>query len=133
MNSACAGPPTRNQVSSASDWLASRRPRSSLSCALSCGTRSGNMIKPSGQHFAAEFADRRAVGLCLRAQRPRIDAGLAQFDGVADQPILEPRGLGLQMKLQGELRWLTRKRLHRTVRRKRKPLAARRQFAIVTV
>src|SRR5262249_9335334 len=44
MNSTCAGPPTRNQVSSASDWFGKRRPRSCGICARSAGVRSGKVM-----------------------------------------------------------------------------------------
>src|SRR5499427_7698064 len=40
----CAGPPTRNQVSSASDWFAIKRPRSAGMRALSSATRSGKIM-----------------------------------------------------------------------------------------
>ena len=43
MNSTCAGPPTRNQVSSASDWFGSSRPRSSGTFVLRSGTMSANI------------------------------------------------------------------------------------------
>src|SRR5262249_44230270 len=44
MNRTCAGPPTRNQVSSASDWFAISRPRSAGMRALRSATRSGNIM-----------------------------------------------------------------------------------------
>jgi len=47
MKNACARPPTRNQVNSPSDWLASRRPRNSGIFAFSSGTMSGKLIVPS--------------------------------------------------------------------------------------
>ena len=40
----------------------------------------------------------------LIAKPTRIDAGFAEFDGVTDQPAFEAHRLGLQMKLQAELR-----------------------------
>src|SRR5258707_5435438 len=44
MNRTCAGPPTRNQVSSASDWFAINRPRSVGMRALRSATRSGKIM-----------------------------------------------------------------------------------------
>src|SRR6185312_15205295 len=41
VNKICAGPPTRNQVTSASFWFAIMRPRNFGICALKAGTRSG--------------------------------------------------------------------------------------------
>src|SRR5690349_10264103 len=45
MNSTCAGPPTRNQVSSASDWLASNRPRNAGIADLSAAVMSGKLMR----------------------------------------------------------------------------------------
>src|SRR6516164_9965688 len=44
MNRTCAGPPTRNQVSSASDWFAISRPRSADMRALRSAMRSGKIM-----------------------------------------------------------------------------------------
>src|ERR1700722_4825968 len=44
VNSTCAGPPTRNQVNSASDWFASSRPRNSGITALRSGAMSGKVM-----------------------------------------------------------------------------------------
>src|ERR1700691_5827086 len=102
MNKTCAGPPTRNQVSSASDWFANNRPRSAGILAFRSATMSGKLmrprrhrVEPSRQHFAAQFARRRPECLRLPAYLARIDAGLAELDGVADQPGFEPRRFGL--------------------------------------
>src|SRR6266511_6153422 len=52
MNSTCAGPPTRNQVSSASGWFASRRPRSSGIYAFNSETISGKVMAAQLRHRA---------------------------------------------------------------------------------
>src|SRR5215208_5385 len=44
MNKTCAGPPTRNQVSSASDWFAISRPRSCGILDLRSAVMSGKLI-----------------------------------------------------------------------------------------
>src|SRR5947209_7896818 len=49
MNRTCAGPPTRNQVSSASDWFAIKRPRSVGMRPLSSATRSGDIMATRAQ------------------------------------------------------------------------------------
>ena len=90
-------------------------------------------IEPRRQHLASNFARRRPERARLLAHLARIDAGLAELDGVADEPAFEPRRLGLQMKLQRELRRRAGERLHRTMRRRGETLASRRQLAIVAV
>ena len=98
MNKSCAGPPTRNQVSSASDWLARSRPRSYGIFVFRSGAMSGKLMRLPSAIVSSQCAStmrpaatrRRAVGIGLRrASVARIDAGLAELDGVADQPTLE--------------------------------------------
>src|SRR5580700_8444053 len=114
------GSPTTGRAAPAF-WLSAwRRCRES-----SCG-RAYHRVEPSGQHFAAKLARRRPKRLRLPAHLARIDAGLAELDGMADQPGFESRRLGFQMKLQRELRWRAEKRLHRAMGRRGEPLAARR-------
>ena len=59
---------------------------------------------PVSSHAASTLCPAsRIAGPSVRAwsrKLARIDAGLAEFDGVADQPGFEPCRLGLQMKLQ---------------------------------
>src|ERR1700731_775096 len=91
------GSPTAGRAAPAF-WL-SDRPRcreSSCSCAY-------HGVEPGRHHLAAKLARRRPQRLHLAANLAWIDAGLAEFDGMADQPSLKARGLGLQMKLQRQL------------------------------
>src|SRR5262249_33703970 len=64
MNSACAGPPTRNQVSSASDWLASSRPRNAGIADLSEAVMSGKGRAP---RLPRQFPWQRVGPLCDRS------------------------------------------------------------------
>src|SRR6476659_7263718 len=62
MNNTCAGPPTRNQVSSASDWFGMSRPRRLGMRAFRSGTRSGKVM--------AMHAPNRARRPLCRSRRP---------------------------------------------------------------
>src|SRR5580693_8461084 len=99
----------------------------------SCGFIQSNRIEPCRQHRAAGSGRCCAVQLCLIAQTSRINAGVAEFDSVTNEPSLKLRGLGLDVELQGELRRYARERLYRTMRRRSQPLATSRQVAIVAV
>src|SRR5215467_10666692 len=65
MNRTCAGPPTRNQVSSASDWLASSRPRSSGIFDFKSGAISTKVIAScrSGSRHRAERGELARQGI----------------------------------------------------------------------
>ncbi len=75
MNKTCAGPPTRNQVSSASDWFASSRPRSAGICAFRSETMSGKLMRRFRPHQATPPAHlrptSRAAGPTVRTCRAR--------------------------------------------------------------
>src|SRR5580704_7906594 len=93
-----SGSPTTGRVAPAF-WLSDRRRCRESSCG-----RAYHGVEPSRQHFAAKLARRRPQRVHLPADLARIDAGLAELDGMADQPGFEPRRLSLQMKLQPKLR-----------------------------
>src|ERR1700691_2375221 len=86
----------------------------------SCG-RSRNRIEPGRQYGAAGRGGGVAVRLVLRAQGGRVDAGLAELDGMANEPAFDTRRLDLDMKLQGKLLRPAAERLDRAGRRRWPP------------
>ena len=78
MNKSCAGPPTRNQVSSASDWFARSRPRSSGIFDFRAGTRSGKLtLRPprSNRASATERAGPQLLWHCRKSSPACADRG----------------------------------------------------------
>ena len=70
MNSTCAGPPTRNQVSSASDWFGSSRPRSSGIFALGRGRCRGRSLYAVRSCNVPCLCDRGRRNIALRLIGP---------------------------------------------------------------
>ena len=85
----------------------------------SCGC-SRHSIEPGRQHVASKFArsPRPSARPASRSSRGSIP-GLAELDGVADEPAFEARRLGLEVKLQARAATACGESLHRTMRRRR--------------
>src|SRR3954464_5527252 len=100
MNSACAGPPTRNQVSGASGSLASSRPRRSGSADFSWGRMSGKVIRECA--LATAWDDGCRVCKRRRQSRARTQDRKAHTrNAVTALGVLDRRHAGIEVDSAG--------------------------------